>query len=269
MKKTIILTGLLLICSLISDVFVQSSAKGSVTQRSQAAIALESKPKFDFKPKQELIDSALLKTISLPLDVNYVEKVDIKILYRNVKGTVYHAEESQCDNTPLITADNSLIDTAHVNDLRWVALSRDLLNRKFTDPYGRKHVWAGKIKLGDTIWVDYDNKALWKLTHERQNPKDTVAVKRNDARYEKLKTKYEQIRGYWIVHDVMGTQYIKRTRDGRLIPDKDGKPQTVYIHTAIDFLQHPELGMMDVWDRHIIIANRKVTKITLPVVAMN
>ena len=38
--------------------------------------------------------------------------------------TVYHAVSSQTDDTPLITANGSIIDT--VNVPRWVAVSKDL-----------------------------------------------------------------------------------------------------------------------------------------------
>lgn len=268
MKKTIILTVLLLICSLIADVLVASNAQGTMLQKSYSASLKQDSTKLNGIPKQDLFDAELLKQISLIDEVTTVERVEEQILYKKVKGTVYHAVEAQCDKTPLITADNSVIDTSKVNELRWVALSRDLINRKYTDKHGKKHVWKGKIKLGDTIWVDYDKKELWKLTHENYNPKDTTLVKRQDRKYEKLKAKYELVKGYWIVHDVMGIKYIRRDRKGNLMLDKNGNTQTVYIHNAVDFLQHPD-GMMEVWDRGIIISKRKVTKITLPVLAMN
>jgi hypothetical protein len=268
MKKTIILTVLLLVCSLIADIFVKSNAQGRMMQNSFSAALSLDRNKLFVMPKQDLFDAELLKQISLSDEVNTVEYVDNKILYNKVKGTVYHAVESQCDNTPLITADNSVIDTSKVNNLRWVALSRDLISRKFTDKKGNKQTWKGKIKLGDTIWVDYDKKELWKITHEKYNPRDSTLVKRQDKKYEQLKAKYELVKGYWIVHDVMGIKYTKRDRRGKLMLDKDGNKEYVYIHNAIDFLQHPN-GMMEVWDRGIIISKRKVTTITLPVLAMN
>lgn len=263
MKKTIILTGLLLFGSMYANIFGTSSNNGTLMPRSYSASFVSAR-----QPKKELFDFTLLKQISLSSEVTYVEHVNYKVLYNGIKGTVYHAEKSQCDSTPLITADNSVIDTARVNDLRWVALSRDLLNRKFRDRRGNKYVWSGKIKLGDTIWVDYDKMALWKMSHTNVKPDSTIQAK-NDLRYEKLKKKYEQVKGYWIVHDVMGKQYTKRSRKGKFLLDKDGNKQIVKIHNAIDFLQHPEYGMLDVWDRNIIIAKRKVEKITLPVLAMN
>lgn len=50
-------------------------------------------------------------------------------------ATKYNAVEAQCDSDPLITADNSKINLKHLNknNLRWVAVSRDMLKYY---PYG-------------------------------------------------------------------------------------------------------------------------------------
>lgn len=258
MKKTIILTFVLLSLALVSDVLTTRSARGM--NASMASILPEMHWRNNTE-KDETVDSTKHFSMLISNEIKF-ENVETEVLYTKVKGTVYHAVKRQTDDTPLLTADMSYIDTTKVNELRWVALSRDLLNRKFTDPSGKKHVWGGKIKLGDTIWIDYDKANLWKITHRNHNPKDTLAVKRNDAKYEKMVAKYEQIKGYWIVHDVMGKQYTRRTRSGKLILDENGNKQVVKIHNAIDFLQHPELGMNDAWDRNIIISKRKVTYIT-------
>lgn len=258
MKKTITLTAFFLIFSLIAELL----SIGSFSQKIYSA------PNSNEKIKEILCDSNQFKRISFSGEVSYVKHEIYDVLYTGIKGTVYHAVKGQTDNTPFLTADNSFIDTARVNDLRWVALSRDLLKRKFTDRHGKKYVWGGKIKLGDTIWVDYDKNALWKITHANSKP-DSVTQAKCDRRYAKLKLKYEQIKGYWIVHDVMGKQYTKRTRKGHYILDEKGNKQIVKIQNAIDFLQHPELGMLDVWDKNIIIAKRRVVTITSQIVAMN
>src|SRR5579859_6919286 len=264
MKKTIFLTCFLLLFSVVVDLCSGESG----TSRSYSAI------RQVFRSRQ-LIDSALLNKLALTENIAFdvKENVTTTILYKNIKGTVYHAEKSQCDDTPLITADNSFIDTARVNQLRWVALSKDLLNRQFYDPYKRYHVWNGKIKLGDTIWVDYDDKGLWKESHPYHKPVnhrvDSIINKKNDDRYAALKQKFERIKGYWIVHDVMGTHYYQQNLKGQYILDKNNKKQIVYIYKAIDFLQHPEYGMSDVWERHIILADRKVTKTITPYLAMD
>ncbi len=56
--------------------------------------------------------------------------------------TIYNPEERQCDSSPLITANNSRIDLDKLrrNEIRWMALSRDLLKR-----------WNGDFNYGDTV----------------------------------------------------------------------------------------------------------------------
>lgn len=58
--------------------------------------------------------------------------------------TVYHPNKRQCDSTPLITASNSKINEEDLKNqnLRWMALSRDLLKR-----------WKGEFHYGDTVMV--------------------------------------------------------------------------------------------------------------------
>lgn len=58
--------------------------------------------------------------------------------------TVYNPTTEQCDNTPLITASNSKInpDELKNENIRWMALSRDLLKR-----------WNGVFHYGDTVLV--------------------------------------------------------------------------------------------------------------------
>lgn len=72
--------------------------------------------------------------------------------------TVYNPEESQCDSSPLITANNSRIDLEKLrrNEIRWIALSRDLLKR-----------WDGAFNYGDTVLLDAgdaDINGLWVIT---------------------------------------------------------------------------------------------------------
>lgn len=58
--------------------------------------------------------------------------------------TIYNPEEGQCDATPLVTASNSKIDIEKLrkNEIRWMALSRDMLKR-----------WNGAFSYGDTVMV--------------------------------------------------------------------------------------------------------------------
>lgn len=64
-----------------------------------------------------------------------------------VIGTFYNPLQNQCDNTPLETADGTIIDINELNNhkLRYIAISRDLQD---------------KFSLGDTIIVHCNNKNL-------------------------------------------------------------------------------------------------------------
>jgi hypothetical protein len=65
--------------------------------------------------------------------------------------TVYNPVEGQCDKSPLITANNSRIDLDKLrrNEIRWIALSRDLLKR-----------WNGAFNYGDTVILDAGDDAI-------------------------------------------------------------------------------------------------------------
>ena len=84
-------------------------------------------------------------------------------------GTMYNAVKGQTDDSPLTTADNSKIDLQKLYDheLRWVALSRNLLDR-----------WGGPFNYGDRIMVEgapvlrngFDVNGVWEV-HDSMNQK--------------------------------------------------------------------------------------------------
>ncbi len=59
-----------------------------------------------------------------------------------VTATAYSAVPGQTDNEPFVTADNSTIPTGYTSNIRWLALSHDLLKR-----------WDGPFAYGDTVRV--------------------------------------------------------------------------------------------------------------------
>jgi hypothetical protein len=65
--------------------------------------------------------------------------------------TIYHPVANQCDDDPLITANNSRIDLDKLsrNEIRWMALSRNLLKR-----------WHGEFNYGDTVVVQAGDPAI-------------------------------------------------------------------------------------------------------------
>lgn len=84
-------------------------------------------------------------------------------IYNNVWGTIYHAEESQCDDSPNITGDGSYINTTNASNLRWIAISHEMLDCDYresliNDP--KSSLYKGKIEYGDTIWVISPNETL-------------------------------------------------------------------------------------------------------------
>ena len=98
-------------------------------------------------------------------------------LYNNVWGTIYHAEERQCDDSPFKTGDGSRINPYNASEHRWIAISQEMLDCEYrvgllndnTSP-----LYKGKIEYGDTIWID---------------------------------SPYPEINGWWIVHDTKNKRY--------------------------------------------------------------
>ena len=95
-----------------------------------------------------------------------------------VTGTYYNPIKGQCDDDPLTTADNSIINLKLLEQrkIKWVALSRNLLNR-----------WGGPFYYGDTIVIscnysDYNGK--W-VIHDTMNSrfKDHVDFLVNDNKF--------------------------------------------------------------------------------------
>ncbi|OGX90063.1 hypothetical protein [Hymenobacter coccineus] len=59
-----------------------------------------------------------------------------------VTATAYSAVPGQTDDEPFVTADNSTIPANYTSNIRWLALSHDLLKR-----------WDGPFAYGDTVRV--------------------------------------------------------------------------------------------------------------------
>lgn len=100
-----------------------------------------------------------------------------ELLYDNIWGTLYNAEKSQCDDTPLITGDGSRINPYKASELRWIAISHEMLydewRRSLIDTT-KDNRFAGKIQYGDTIWIE---------------------------------SPYPQLNGWWIVRDTKNKRY--------------------------------------------------------------
>jgi len=87
-----------------------------------------------FNPSQVAVSHAGYTDYDIVYDTDHDIKREPKFSVKHVEITkatitMYNAVEGQCDDTPFVTADNSMIDTTNISGLRWVALSRNLLTR--------------------------------------------------------------------------------------------------------------------------------------------
>ena len=119
---------------------------------------------FFFKSSEEDNDSKLdLADNSIKSDYWYTDHPDPD--EDSVLITWYNPCESQCDSDPFITADMSKIDINKLNnrDIRWIAVSRDLL---------------GKYSMGDTVLINSPNPKVngeW-VIHDKMNKRFTNRI---------------------------------------------------------------------------------------------
>ena len=99
---------------------------------------------------QEQHNLQLLDTLQLELDSlrdnirNLLRQMDSMpdVIFEQVRATMYHPVEEQCDDTPLITADGSKIDPYEVSNWNWIAVSQHMLTRN-----------GGPLNYGDTVYI--------------------------------------------------------------------------------------------------------------------
>jgi 3D (Asp-Asp-Asp) domain-containing protein len=83
----------------------------------------------------------------------------------SVKATMYHPVEGQCDDTPLITADGSVIDPYSVSDWNWIAVSQDMLVRN-----------GGILNYGDEVYIKGTHKDGIYTIHDCMNRRKTAQI---------------------------------------------------------------------------------------------
>ena len=107
----------------------------------------------------ESLDTLQLELDSLKIQLkNLLRKVDSIPSPINVKATMYHPVEAQCDDTPLITADGSRICPINVSDWNWIAVSQDLLKKN-----------GGIFDYGDQVYVKGTHKDGIYTIHDCMN----------------------------------------------------------------------------------------------------
>ena len=89
-----------------------------------------------------MMDGVYAENMMLQEQVTHLESL-LNIEQYDVTATMYHPVKGQTDKTPHITADGTRIDTRNAGKYRFVALSRDLLDR-----------WGGPFNYGDYIIVE-------------------------------------------------------------------------------------------------------------------
>jgi 3D (Asp-Asp-Asp) domain-containing protein len=107
----------------------------------------------------EFLDTLQIELDSLKNEIkellNVIDSIPVPI---NVKATMYHPVEAQCDDTPLITADGSRICPINVSDWNWIAVSQDLLKKN-----------GGIFDYGDQVYVKGTHKDGIYTIHDCMN----------------------------------------------------------------------------------------------------
>jgi|TARA_R110000744_G_scaffold366909_1_gene476213 3D (Asp-Asp-Asp) domain-containing protein len=92
-----------------------------------------------------------------------LEQMELRRAEFTVTGTMYSPTRAQCDATPNITADGTRINPKHASQYRYIALSRDLLNR-----------WGGPFQYGEYVAIEGTQNGkhdgIWQV-RDTMNPK--------------------------------------------------------------------------------------------------
>jgi 3D (Asp-Asp-Asp) domain-containing protein len=122
---------------------------------------------------QEYHQLQLLDTLQLEInDLNdeikdLLRQIDSmpNVIFKEVKATMYHPVEAQCDDTPLITADGSKINPYKVSEWNWVAVSPDLLKKN-----------GGVFNYGDQIYISGTHRDGIYTIHDCMNKRKTNQI---------------------------------------------------------------------------------------------
>ena len=93
----------------------------------------------------EFLDTLQIELDSLKEEIKeLLQQMDSMpdVIFEQVKATMYHPVEEQCDDTPLITADGSKINPYKVSNWNWIAVSQHMLTRN-----------GGPLNYGDTVYI--------------------------------------------------------------------------------------------------------------------
>ena len=122
--------------------------------------------KIQEQEQSEFLDTLQIEIDSLKFEIkNLLDKLDSIPTPINVKATMYHPVEAQCDDTPLITADGSRICPINVSDWNWIAVSQDLLKKN-----------GGIFDYGDKVYIKGTHKDGIYTIHDCMNKRKTFQI---------------------------------------------------------------------------------------------
>ena len=114
----------------------------------------------------DFLDTLQIELDSLRFEIrDLLERMDSIPTPLNVKATMYHPVEEQCDDSPLITADGSRICPINVSDWNWIAVSQDLLKKN-----------GGIFDYGDQVYVKGTHKDGIYTIHDCMNKRKTNQI---------------------------------------------------------------------------------------------
>ena len=115
--------------------------------------------KYQEQNQLDFLDTLQIELDSLRFEIrDLLERMDSIPTPLNVKATMYHPVEEQCDDSPLITADGSRICPINVSDWNWIAVSQDLLKKN-----------GGIFDYGDQVYVKGTHKDGVYTIHDCMN----------------------------------------------------------------------------------------------------
>ena len=114
----------------------------------------------------DFLDTLQIELDSLRFEIkDLLNKMDSLPIPINVKATLYHPVEAQCDDTPLITADGSRIHPYQVSEWNWIAVSQDLLVKN-----------GGFLNYGDKVYVKGTHKDGIYTVRDCMNKRKTFQI---------------------------------------------------------------------------------------------
>ena len=114
----------------------------------------------------DFLDTLQIELDSLRFEIkDLLERMDSIPTPINVKATMYHPVEAQCDDTPLITADVSRIHPYQVSDWNWIAVSQDLLKKN-----------VGIFEYGDQVYIKGTHKDGVYTVRDCMNKRKTFQI---------------------------------------------------------------------------------------------